>query len=507
MDKREMSSRMLSGLALAVCLLPFAGMAMAGFPDVIVDWMEGPPMLNGKPSYTAVHAEARMKAFDPQTAQTGGSANEASPWVSVVPNLQPFASAVDRVSLKIYWRKDFFDACPASSPCDFYGEVFSFNDQVVHLRTESFPVFGAPIDDGKTWDIRIDKFRLVSNSRNGRDNFPGGQGRIWAPVHISSSWKVSQIFDTLACLSLEAFAHGRCQMYQKTFKEDSVSLEILSDFSTVFDGEAAGYAADPEFKHFDRAIVITQIMGNGTARERYFLAGKLDRPAGTFQSYGFVRWDDSVRDEAGKFVTIARTVGLKRATDKQVTFGGMRTRGGEDSYAGSAGVRILHDDGDAYPSDAQTKPCPGTLKSIGSIHEPEAVPGHAGPELEDLSGYSARSGGWIGICYAPSKTNVAFTLADGCPDRQQRGTFYVKEADVKKRMTGLDKDLVRVAGTWVVLCAARQNDWHAYFSLASEGCDADGITAGTIQAFQGCIDAKGRRCDSHSNSMALCVAK
>ena len=67
-----------------------------------------------------------------------------------------------------------------------YGEVFGFNDQFVHLRMETFPVFGGSIDDGKTWDIRIDKFRLISNSRQGADFFPDGLGRIWAPARRSA---------------------------------------------------------------------------------------------------------------------------------------------------------------------------------------------------------------------------------------------------------------------------------------------------------------------------------
>jgi hypothetical protein len=500
-------TRQLKALVFSLALLVCATKALADFPDAMVDWMQGPPMLDGKPAYTAVHAESRIKGFDPQLLQRGDVVSEATLWQPVVPNLQPFSSMVDRESNKVYWRKDFFDKCPAKTACDFYGEVFSFNDQFVHLRMESFPVFGGSIDDGKTWDIRVDKFRLVSNSNQGRDYFPDGIGRIWAPAHVSSGWKFSQIFNTLACLSFDAFTHGTCQMYQKNFAEDSVSLEVWSNFSTVFDGEAVGYAADPEYKSFDRAVVITQIMGHGKARERFFLAGKINKSTGKFESYGFVRWDDSVKDTTGHFIPIARTVGLRRASDEQVTFGGMRTRGAIDSFQGAAGVRILHDDGAGYPNGDQTKSCPDIFKSVGSVHEPNASPGAGRPELQDLSGFSSSSGDWVGVCYLPSKTNIAFTLPDGCPAQQQRGTLFAKEANVKREMTDTSENLVRVTENWVALCAAGQGDWHAYFSLSSENCDAGGSKAGSVVEYKDCYDAKGRRCESASRSasMTLCT--
>jgi hypothetical protein len=502
-DRRP--SRLIFALALSVC----ATKAFADFPGAMVDWMQGPPLLNGKPTYTAVHAETRIKGFDPQLLQKGDSVSEATPWQPVVPNVQPFSSLVDRENGKVYWRKDFFDTCEAKTPCDFYGEVFSFNDQFVHLRMETFPVFGGSIDDGKTWDIRIDKFRLISNSSQGRDYFPNGLGRIWAPAQVSSGWKTSQTINTLACLSFDSFAHGNCQMYQENFAEDSVSLEIWSNFSTVFDGEAAGFEADPEYKNFDRAVVITQIMGHGKARERFFLAGKLDKSTGAFQGYGFVRWDDSVKDASGHFIAIARTVGLRRANDKSVTFGGMRTRASKDSFEAAAGLRILHDDGAAYPNGAQTKSCPGTLKSVGSVHEPSAAQGAGAPPLRDLSGYTSNSGGWIGICYLPTKTKVTFTLPGGCPAPQQRGSLFVKEADVKKSITDIGTDFVHVTDNWVALCAPGQDDWYAYFSLTSKGCDAGGFNAGSVGKYRDCYDAKGRRCDgdSKSASMTLCTTK
>jgi hypothetical protein len=501
--------RRIGELVLSFALSVCATKVFADFPDAMVDWMQGPPILNGKPTYTAVHAESRIKGFDPQLLQKGGSVSEATPWQPVVPNVQPFSSMVDRESNKVYWRKDFFDSCEAKAPCDFYGEVFSFNEQFVHLRMESFPVFGGSIDDGKTWDIRIDKFRLISNSSQGRDYFPNGLGRIWAPAHISSGWKTSQIIDTLACLSFDAFTHGTCQMYQKSFVEDSVSVELWSNFSTVFDGEAVGYAADPEYKSFDRAVVITQIMGHGKARERFFLAGKIDKSTGAFQSYGFVRWDDSVKDSTGHFITIARTVGLRRASDKQVTFAGMRTRGAEDSFKGAAGLRILHDDGAAYPNGDQTKSCPDTLMSVGSVHEPSATHGAGEPEQKDLSGFTSSAGGWIGVCFSPNKTNVTFTLPAGCPAQQQRGSLFVEEANVKKTMTDTGADLIHVIHNWVALCATAQGDWHAYFSLASKGCDTGGFKVGSVREYKDCYDAKGRRCEgsAQSASMILCTTK
>ncbi len=504
-----MSSQRLNKVAFLIVLSICTTKAFADYPDVMVDWMQGPPLLDGKPSYTAVHAESRIKGFDPQLLQKGDSVTEATPWQAVVPNVQPFSSLVDRENNKIYFRKDFFDSCEAKAPCDFYGEVFGFNEQFVHLRMETFPVFGGSIDDGKTWDIRIDKFRLINNSSQGRDFFPDGLGRIWAPAHVSIGWKTSQIIDTLACLSFDDFKNGKCQMYQKNFAEDSVSLELLSNFSTVFDGEAVGYTADAEYKSFDRALVITQIMGNGKARERFFLAGKIDKSTGAFQSYGFVRWDDSVKDSTGHFVPIARTVGLRRANDKQVTFAGMRIRGAADSFSATAGIRLLHDDGVTYPNSDQAKSCPDATKSVGSIHEPNGMQGAGGSRLEDLSGYSSNLGGWIGICYSPAKTNLALTLPDGCPSQQQRGTLFVQEANVKKAMTDTNSKLVHVTENWVALCESAQTGRGEYFSLASKGCDAGSFRTGSVGEYKDCYDAKGRRCDvaSRADSMILCATK
>jgi hypothetical protein len=504
-----MAKQHMSASILAVALSLHAGSSLAGFPDVMIEWMQGPPMLNGQPTYTAVHAESRIKDFDPQATQKVGALDKATDWHSVVPDLQPFRSMADRDNGMVYFRKDFFDKCPSSTGCNFYGEIFGFNDQFVYLRTESFPVFGQTIDDGKTWDIRIDKFRVMSNSNQGRDHFPGGFGRIWAPVHVLNGWKIGQTFDTLACLSFDAFVSGACQVYQRNFVDNSVSLEIWSNFSTVFDGEAAGYSADAEYKNFDRAIVISQIMGNGQARERFFLAGNIDNATGAFQSYGFVRWDNSVKDASGKFVPISRTIGLRRATDKQVSFDGMRIRSAVDLFNGAAGLRIFHDDAAEYPNEQQTKPCPGALESVGSIHVPPMTLTAGKRELQDLSGASTNSGGWLGVCYAPSKTDVELTLPEGCPVMQRRGSIFVKEANVKKALADAQATLVAVADNWVVLCAAKQTDWNAYFSLARKGCDAGGTVAGSVRAYKDCYDAKGRRCqiEAEPDVMTLCTTK
>ena len=502
-----MAKQTTCGWTLALVLFLRAVRSFADFPDATVQWMQGPPMLNGQPAYTVVHAESRTKHFNPQLLQKSNSV--ATSWQPVVPNLQPFRSMVDQENGMVYWRKDFFDACPASTGCSFYGEVFGFDDQSVYLRTESFPVFGGTIDDGKTWDIRIDKFRMVSNSGQGSDHFPDGLGRIWAPAHVLNGWKTTQIINTLACLSFDTFTHGTCRPYQTNFVDNSVSLEIWSNFSTVFDGEASGYSADPEYKTFDRAIVITQIMGNGQARERFFLGGKIDKSTGAFQSYGFVRWDDSARDASGNFVTVARTIGLRRVADKPVSFDGMRIRGAMDSFKGAAGLRIFHDDAVEYPSENQAKPCPGTLRSVGSIHVPTMTSAAGEAELHDLSGFSTNSGGWIGVCYAPSKTTVALTLPAGCPVRQQRGSIFVKEARVKKSMADADANLAAVRDNWVVMCAAGENDWHAYFSLTRKGCDEGGSDVGRVRAYKDCYDAKGRRCQAAAapEPMTLCATK
>jgi hypothetical protein len=500
--------RRLTPSILALILWMHAGSSFAGFPDTTIDWMQGPPALNGQPTYTGVHAETRIKGFDPQVLQKSSALSEATGWQAIVPDIQPFRSTVDRENGMVYWRKDFFDKCPAAGGCNFYGEVFGFNDRFVYLRTESFPVFGGSIDDGKTWDIRIDKFRMVSNSNQGRDYFPEGLGRIWAPAHVENNWNITQTINTLGCLSFDAFTHGQCKPYQKNFVDNSVSLEVWSNFSTVFDGEAPGYPADPEYKTFDRAIVIVQVMGKGQARERFFLAGKLDKNTNEFRSYGFVRWDNSVRDATGKWVSVARTVGLKRAADKDVSFDGMRIRGGMDSFKAAAGLRIFHDDTASYPTDDQTKSCPGQLRSIGSMHLPSSTAAGKS-ELEDLSGYTSESGGWAGICYAADKTAVALTVPDGCPPKQQRGSLFAKEANVKRSMAGADSDLTTIKNGWVVLCAAKESDWHVYFSLAGKGCDSGGLKVGTVGKYKDCYDAKGRRCqaDPAPDSMNLCAER
>src|SRR6267378_364980 len=111
-----------------VCLSIWSTSCLAGFPDATVDWMGGPPMLNGQPAYTAVHAESRIKDFNPQVTQERSDLTGAPQWQPVILDLQPFRTAVDRVNGKVYWRKDFFDQCPAKIPCDFYGELFNFDD-------------------------------------------------------------------------------------------------------------------------------------------------------------------------------------------------------------------------------------------------------------------------------------------------------------------------------------------------------------------------------------------
>jgi hypothetical protein len=188
-------------ILVSLCLLP--SLALAGFPDAVIELMQGPPSLNGHSAYTAVHAETRIRDFNPQLLQKSNSVNDKTQWRSVIPELQPFRSLVDRENSLVYFRKDFFDKCPAMAGCDYYGEIFSFNDKFVYLRTETFAVFGGDIDDGKTWDIRIDKFRLASHSSQGRDHFPSGLGRIWAPIRVVNGFsKTGQTIDTLACLSL-----------------------------------------------------------------------------------------------------------------------------------------------------------------------------------------------------------------------------------------------------------------------------------------------------------------
>ena len=310
------------GLLLALALPASRGQ----MPQGILAWMQGPPPLDGRPAYTAVHVESRGPRIGPKQDQDRIEPDESLPWTPVTGVLQPFRSLVDRKDGKVYWRKSFFDQCAAAVPCDFYGEVFGYTDAFVHLRAESFPVFGGKVDDGHTWDIRPDKFRLFARSGEGGDRLPHGVGRIWAPMQVADGWSIEQTFDTYACLSFAEYLDGSCRIYQKAFHDAEVRLDTWRGFSTVFDGEIPGFGADQEYRSFDTAIVLSQIMGKGRVRERFFLAGKVDAGTGAFQAFGFVRWDKSVRNAAGRFVVVTRAVGLRRLADKAVTFEGMRRR-------------------------------------------------------------------------------------------------------------------------------------------------------------------------------------
>jgi len=188
--------------------------------------------------------------------------------------------------------------------------------------------------------------------------------------------------------------------------------------------------------------------------------------------------------------------------DKKVSFEGMRMRAAVDTFNLAAGLRILRDDAANYPNGERIKRCPDLQSSVGSIRVPSMPLTSGEKELADLSGFATSSGGWIGVCYAPSKTRVELTLPEGCPAGQQRGAIFVKEAEVKKGLG--DRSPWSVVENWVVLCSGAESDWRAYFSLARLGCDAGGSNAGSFRAYRDCYDAKGRKCE-HSNGLSEAV--
>lgn len=231
-------------------------------------------------------------------------------WGNVTDVYQPFKSVVNRNFNHIYWRKD--------SMADWYGEIFSFDNNSIYLRSETFPVFEG-LD--KAWDERIDKFRLFAP--NPSERLPGGQGRLISKRQIDTNWRHSATLNTYACYSFQEYTSGTCQLFQQGVNDSRIFIEKLNQFSTVFDGENpdAKWAATADFKSFDEVVVWHQEMDQGMARERFFFAKK------NGQYYGIVRWDNSKYDPAtGQFRVIDRTVGLRLLSDPAFSLKGMETR-------------------------------------------------------------------------------------------------------------------------------------------------------------------------------------
>lgn len=254
-------------------------------------------------TYVAGHAEL----FDAATQK----------WVSLTEVLQPFKTKVDRNLKSVYWRKDDLEK-------NFYGEIFRYDDNNIFLRQETNPIFGG-IDPAGTWDARPDKFRLFQSVNAGSTPKAQALGRILAPRTYVDGWNISQYFNTYYCYGWTEFENGTCPMWQSNFYDNSVSVKMLKNFSTTFDGEMDDprWQASSEFKNFDQVLVIDQRMNNDDGRERFFFGVK----NGVY--YGFIRWDALVVQN-GQWVIIQRAVGLKTDTSLAVSFDGFEERASRD---------------------------------------------------------------------------------------------------------------------------------------------------------------------------------
>lgn len=271
--------------------------------DVLV-WMH-----SQLPAYTCVAVSAEDKDGDR--------------WKSYDNRLQPFKTLVNRDGRQIYWRKDDWTK-------DFYGELFTYDDNYIYLHTETFPHW--PKDPKNYWDARYSRFRVFVNKSIANSDFR--IGRVIAPRTITKDWILRQSFDTYLCDNFDELAKSKCLPWQKDFWDTSVTIEVWDAFNTLYDGDSPAQPSDPTFREitvFDKAIVINQVMGGednpleGRVRERFILVAK----DGTY--YGIVRWDwAELRD--GEFVVTNRAVGLGIQQNASFSFDGMHQRASEDVY-------------------------------------------------------------------------------------------------------------------------------------------------------------------------------
>lgn len=278
------------------CAVLAAGLAAADGPYAgeMLRWMDCtlPP-----DAYIVTHAQRR--------------AGPEAPWEAVIPDTQCFRSKVVPEWRVVLWRKDHMTA-------DYYGELFTYDDAVVRLHTETYPA-PAPVDPpGAVWDARPDRFRLFV----AEDDAGGWRtGRVIAPLDASPAWRHAGRFDTFVCASWEAFERRAAPKWQAGFLDNAVFLERMAPFSTVFDGPPPeGYTADPAFTAFDEAVVVHQCMQRDAGRERFFFARR------GAAHYGIVRWDNAVKRD-GEWVVTDRTVGLRVGSQPPVfSFNGLLDR-------------------------------------------------------------------------------------------------------------------------------------------------------------------------------------
>ncbi|MHB1456330.1 MAG: hypothetical protein ACYC0V_05380, partial [Armatimonadota bacterium] len=255
-------------------------------------------------------------------------------WVSACPTIQPFKSTVFKPWRVAFWRKDDMQ--------DFYGEIFTYDLTTLRLHTETMPS-PSPHEAGiqPAWDARPDRSRVFVQTSNGYQNWftdktvvynwdptclvrlktgnaqfkigvdqNAGEnwaiGRAIAPISGTTDWQIHGTVNTYISNNYKQLNDGVAPLIQICIS-DYVTITKVKNFSTVYDGEAEGWEADPEFKSFDEAYVINQHMNDNGGRERFIFARKGNG------SYGIVRWDYSEMRN-GKWVPTGRAIGLKQMT-------------------------------------------------------------------------------------------------------------------------------------------------------------------------------------------------
>ena len=282
--------------------------------------------------YIQVHSEVRADAGSPWQAKNN--------WYA------PFKSKVDLDLRQAYWRKD-------SLPNSFYGELFTFGQTYIRLHAETFPAKQG-IDDPNqpAWDPRYDRFRLFVEY--GQPDWR--LGRVMMPVGSYDGWVLEDYLDTYLCNSFSELNNGTVPIFQPHFHDVRVTVERRVPYSTVGDGECAGWPADAGFKQFDEALMIVQEMELN--RERFIFARK-----GSVH-YGIVRWDNSIRDTYGNWVVVQRAVGLNIGIrPKGLSFGGFHKRARADRYMDSRPKDIVDDINGDGCADFMTIGSDGTIRA------------------------------------------------------------------------------------------------------------------------------------------------
>lgn len=232
-------------------------------------------------------------------------------WQPVITDLQCFRTCHVPELKVVLWRKDHVTA-------DYYGEIFTYDDRLIRLHTETFPARTAVDPEDHTWDERPDRFRLFVEAREEED---WRLGRIMAPLDASLEWRHQGRIHTYICSDWKMYHDRTAPRWQHNFLDNEVFLERYGPFSTTYDGPSPeGFEPDDTFTQFDEVIVIHQCMENAAGRERFFFARKDDT------HYGLVRWDNAVKRD-GEWVTIERTIGLRIGTQElEFSFAGMIER-------------------------------------------------------------------------------------------------------------------------------------------------------------------------------------